>query len=86
MKQVNLKIDGMKCGMCEAHINDNVRHLDGIKKVSSSHIKGSCQIVCDDDVAIEDIKNAISKDGYHILDENIMPYEKKSLFKRLFKK
>ena len=36
MKQVTLKIDGMKCGMCEAHINDNVRHLDGIKKVSSS--------------------------------------------------
>lgn len=86
MKQVALKIDGMKCGMCEAHINDNVRHLDGIKKVSSSHIKGTCQIICEDNVSIEDIKGAITKDGYHVLDEESTPYEKKGLFARIFKK
>ena len=35
-----LKIDGMMCGMCEAHINDAVRKNFPVKKVSSSHTKG----------------------------------------------
>ena len=86
MKQVNLKIDGMKCGMCEAHINSNVRSLEGIKKVSSSHSKGLCQVICEDNVSLDDIKNVISKDGYRVLDALSAPYEKKGLFAGIFKK
>ena len=31
-----LKIDGMMCGMCEAHMNDLVRKNFKVKKVTSS--------------------------------------------------
>ena len=40
-----LKIDGMMCGMCEAHINEAIRAAFNVKKVSSSHSKGETVII-----------------------------------------
>ena len=40
MVQITLKIEGMQCGMCEAHVNDAVRRTFPVKKVTSSHGKG----------------------------------------------
>ena len=38
MIKTTLKIEGMMCSMCEAHINDVIRKaVPGAKKVSSSH-------------------------------------------------
>ncbi len=84
MKEVILKIDGMKCGMCEAHINNAIRRLDGIKKVSSSHKTGLVKVIILNE-SIEDIKYSIEKEGYKILDIKINDYKKKGLFKRFFK-
>lgn len=84
MKEVTLKIDGMKCGMCEAHINNAIRRLDGIKKVSSSHKTGLVKVIILNE-SIEDIKYSIEKEGYKILDIKINDYKKKGLFKRFFK-
>lgn len=84
MKKVILKIDGMKCGMCEAHINNAIRKLDGIKKVSSSHKTGLVKVIILNE-NIEDIKYSIEKEGYKILDININDYKKKGLFQRFFK-
>ena len=40
MYKTTLKIDGMMCSMCEAHINDVIRkNMKEAKKVSSSHSK-----------------------------------------------
>ena len=33
--ETDVQIDGMHCGMCEAHINDAIRKLD-VSRVSSS--------------------------------------------------
>ena len=40
MIETTLKIDGMMCGMCEAHVSDVIRSKFKIKKVSASHSKG----------------------------------------------
>ena len=40
MFETIIKVDGMACGMCEAHVNDAVRNAMRVKKVSSSHTKG----------------------------------------------
>ena len=40
MTQYTVKVDGMQCGMCEAHVNDAVRKALPVKKVTSSHGKG----------------------------------------------
>ena len=39
MVKMILDVDGMACGMCEAHVNDAVRKGFQVKKVTSSHSK-----------------------------------------------
>ena len=42
------KIEGMMCGMCEAHISDTIRKtFPKAKKVSASHLKGEAQFITD---------------------------------------
>lgn len=37
MLKYTIKVDGMMCGMCEAHVNDAIRKAFFAKKVTSSH-------------------------------------------------
>ena len=46
MVKITLDIDGMACGMCEAHINDAVRKAFAVKKVSSSYTKKKTLNIC----------------------------------------
>lgn len=43
MIKISVGIEGMACGMCEAHINNAVRQAFSVKKVTSSHIKSRRQ-------------------------------------------
>ena len=45
MIKIILDVEGMACGMCEAHVNDAVRRAFPVKKVSSSHTKGKTEII-----------------------------------------
>ena len=45
MIQTTVKVSGMACAMCEAHINDAIRSTFHVEKVSSSHIKGETVIL-----------------------------------------
>ena len=44
MIQTTVKVSGMACSMCEAHINDTIRTAFPVEKVSSSHSKGETVI------------------------------------------
>ena len=82
-----LKINGMMCGMCEAHINDVVRKNFDVKKVSSSHLKKQTIILTTQEIEEELIKDKINQTGYTVEDikkETIE--EKKGFFARLFKR
>ena len=39
MVKITAGIEGMMCGMCEAHINDAVRSVFKVKKLTSTNIK-----------------------------------------------
>ena len=39
MWKYTVEVNGMMCGMCEAHINDAVRKAFPVKKVNSSRSK-----------------------------------------------
>ena len=45
MYQTTVGVDGMMCGMCEAHVNDAVRKAFPVKKVTSSHGRGQTVIL-----------------------------------------
>lgn len=80
MRKITLEVEGMRCGMCETHVNDVVRRVEGVKKVKSSHAKGRTEVIAEDDADIERIKEAIAKQGYGVGQVVCEPYEKRGLF------
>ena len=77
MIKTTLKIDGMMCGMCESHINDTIRQSFKIKKVASSHSKGTTEIISESPLDETALREAVGKTGYKVLDIKTEPYEKK---------
>ncbi|MBR1432689.1 ATPase P [Ruminococcus sp.] len=82
MVKTTMKIDGMMCGMCEAHVNDAIRAAVSPKKVNSSHSKGITEIISESELDSAVLREAVEKDGYKVLDITSEPYEKKGLFGR----
>lgn len=80
-----VKVDGMMCNMCESHINDAVRRAIDVKKVASSHTKGETEIITEQPVDEQKVREAIEATGYRVLGVSSGPYEKKGLFS-FFKK
>ena len=67
MIKTTVKVDGMMCGMCESHVNDAVRNAIEVKKVYSSHKKGTTEILTEQPVDEEKVKAAIEATGYKVL-------------------
>ena len=86
MIETTLKIDGMMCDMCEAHVNQAVRNSIKIKKVSSSHKTGQAVILSEAPVDIDKVGKALGEFGYKILSVDTQEVEKKSFLKGLFGK
>ena len=82
MIKTTLKVKGMACGMCEAHINDEIRKNFNVKKVSSSHTKGETVIISEEPVNEDALKSVIAAKGYTVTGIAAGPWEKKrfSLF------
>ena len=80
MVKTTIKIDGMMCGMCEAHVCDIIRRNFNIKKVSASHVKNQAVVISNEAIDEEFIKKVIGDTGYKVLDVDSEPYEKKGFF------
>ena len=80
MVKTVLKIDGMMCGMCEAHMNDLIRKNFKVKKVTSSAKDGETVIISDAELDIPWAKKEIKDIGYELISYTIEPYEKKGFF------
>lgn len=85
MVQITVSIEGMACGMCEAHVNDAVRNAFPVKKVTSSHTKKRAVILAEQDIPEQELKEVIEKAGYGMTGKQTKPYEKKGLFSFLGK-
>ena len=82
MTKTTLKIDGMMCSMCEAHMNEAIRKAFPVKKVTSSHTKKETEILSEAPLDEEALKAAVAATGYTLQGITSEPYEKKgfSLF------
>lgn len=85
MIKITMKIDGMMCGMCEAHVNDAVRQNFNVKKVTSSHSKGETVIISEADITDVQLSPVFEKLGYTLISSSREAYEKKGLFSVLKK-
>ncbi len=83
MYKTTLKIDGMMCGMCEAHIADVIRKtIPDAKKVSASHAKGQATFLSENEPSKDELIQAIAATGYTCLYVDSETYIKKGLFGR----
>ena len=84
MKKYTLNVEGMRCGMCESHVNDIVRKNANVKlkKVDSSHAKNETVIIAEDGLDVNKIIEGIANMGYKVLGQKEEEYVKKGLFGR----
>lgn len=80
MVKVTVKIDGMVCSMCEAHLSDAIRAAFPVKKVTSSHAKGETVMIIETPPSEEAVRDVIGKTGYIFRGITSEPYEKKAGF------
>ena len=85
MTKTVLKIDGMMCGMCEAHVNDAIRNAFAVKKVSSSHAKGETEIISAEPLDAEKLAEVVKNTGYTLKGISSEPCQKEGIFSFLKK-
>ncbi len=85
MVKITVGVEGMVCGMCEAHLGEAVRNAFQVKKVASSHTKKQTVILAEEDIPEQELKSVVAKAGYDAVSVSSEPYEKKGLFGRFGK-
>ena len=83
MIRTTMKIDGMMCGMCEAHVCDAIRKaVPEAKKVAASRSQKQASFLTEGAVDTGSLKAAVDATGYTCLGIESAPCEKKGLFGR----
>lgn len=82
MVKITVGIDGMACGMCEAHINEAVRNAFSVKKVTSSHTRKETVILAEKEIPEPELRKVVAAAGYDVTSVDRVSYEKKGLFSR----
>ena len=81
MIKTTLRIDGMMCGMCEAHICDTIRKaVPGAQQVTASRRRKEASFLSEAAVDPESLKAVVNATGYECLAVASAPYEKKRFF------
>ena len=66
MNKYILGIDGMRCGMCEMHVEEAITKKIKVKKVKASHIKNILLVFTEQNLSEDDFKNILAPTGYVI--------------------
>lgn len=62
-----LKIEGMMCGHCEAHVRQALEALPGVESAAVSHESGTAVVTLSADVSDEALKKAVTDAGYTVV-------------------
>lgn len=82
MIRTTVKIEGMMCGMCEAHICDTIRKaVPSAKKVKASKARKEAEFLTDAPVDAQALKAAIDATGYSCTGIESEKNEKKGWFR-----
>ena len=66
MTKIIMKIDGMMCGMCEAHVNEAIKKAFGAEDVVSSHESNTTIFTAPEKVDEDKIRATIKEAGYEV--------------------
>ncbi len=74
-----MKVEGMMCGMCEAHICDVIRRtVPSAKKVKASRMHREASFLSQEEPDAEALAAAVNATGYTCSDVKFEPYEKRA--------
>ena len=59
MNKYILGIDGMKCGMCEMHVQDAITRNIKVKKAKANHSRNELVVITELDLTIDDFHKAL---------------------------
>ena len=85
MVEITVKVEGLKCPMCEKHVCEAIEKAYKVESVKASHKKGEVVIISGDAIPRDELTSLINDEGYKATDVCEKPYEKKGLFS-FFKK
>ena len=80
MIKTTIKIKGIMCENCVAHVNETIRNEFDINKVTTSKENGISEVISDNELSEEKLREVISREGYEVTEVMSEPYEKKGLF------
>ena len=80
MVKTTLKIEGIMCENCVAHVNETIKNEFDINKVTTSKENGISEVISDNELSEEKLREVISREGYEVTEVMSEPYEKKGLF------
>ena len=81
MFKTTIKVDGMMCGMCEAHVCDAIRKaVPSARKVKASRAKKEAAFISDEQIDPTLMEKTIKDTGYAFLGCVSEPYKKRGIF------
>lgn len=81
MYRTTVKIEGMACPMCEAHMAEAIRRgFPAASGVSVSFKKKEAVFLSEEKPEEEAVRAVVDATGYHCLSSESAPYVKKGLF------
>ncbi|MCC8049118.1 MAG: heavy metal translocating P-type ATPase [Clostridiales bacterium] len=66
MVKTTMQVEGMMCGHCEAHVNDAIRKVFDVQKVTSNHSKGITEIFSESALDEEKLRATVEETGYKV--------------------
>ncbi|WP_251861464.1 cation transporter [Clostridium sp. Marseille-Q2269] len=65
-KEIELKVEGMRCAHCELTVKQALEKVEGVRKAKASHFKKKAFVILEEgkDVPIFELIHAVKKTGY----------------------
>lgn len=80
MVKYTVKIDGMRCGKCEARVNNALKENFDLKSLKVSKDEKEAVLVSKAELDEAKIKEVVEDTGFTFVSLSKEPYEKKGLF------
>ncbi len=86
MIKTTVRINGIKCSMCEAKISEGIKDAFNVSEVNVSKEKGMAEIISKDDITNDKIKELIDDLGFEFVSSSNESIKNKCFISRLFHK
>ena len=68
MKKFKITISGMHCASCAGNVERSLKKVSGVKNLSVSLMTNKAIVEAEDSVNEEDLKQAVARTGYKVLE------------------